>query len=92
MRDKQSSEKNEFPSECSRQHVECRLDTIAGILSSYIRELGPHIPKKVKKYIFHQLFSKESSGHLKCSFEYTAKTFFDKNPKISFENSKKKLP
>ena len=45
--------------------------------------------EKVEEYIFYQFFPKESSGHIKCSFEEPAKTFFDKNPKIILEVSKK---
>ena len=34
--------------------------------------------EKVKEYFSYKLFSKDSSGHIKCSFEYPAKSFLTK--------------
>ena len=86
------SKKNDFSSEYSRGHVEGTLYTPAEILLPDINGLCPRIPKKVEGYVFHQLFPKESSGHIKCSFEYPAKTFFDENPETFLEIPKKNFP
>ena len=82
MRDKQSSVKNEFSSECSRGHVESSLDFPFGILSSYIRELCPKFPKKLEELNFYQLSPEDSSGHKKTSSKALMNVFGQKLEKF----------
>ena len=47
------------------------------------------IPKKVEEYVFYQLLSKDSSGHIKDRFENPVKSFLTKIRNLSVESPKK---